>query len=117
MSPVLEENDKTEDEDLNNPSDKGYLGGEKLEPADSVVVQDVDNVGEQDQSHPGTESFPGNTIYFLHYIHRLEIILTTSEETRCLDPPYCLTDQIRPTDSTLGRNRIRTWSVMRHLTI
>ena len=32
------------------------------EPADGVVVEDVDDVGDQDQDHSGAESFPGRNI-------------------------------------------------------
>ena len=33
----------------------------KPEPANGVVVEDVDNVGDQDQDHSGAEGFPGMT--------------------------------------------------------
>ena len=61
LFPVLDEKNETEANDLHYSSDKGHLSGEELEPTDGVVVQDVNNVGEQDQSNSGTESFPGNT--------------------------------------------------------
>ena len=60
MFPVLDENNETEANDLDYSSDEGNLSGAELEPADCVVVEDVNNVGEQDQSNSRTESFPGN---------------------------------------------------------
>ena len=67
LFPLLDENNKAEAEDLNYSSDKSHLGGVELEPTDSVVVQDVHNVGEQDQSHSGAESFPGSKIHISIY--------------------------------------------------
>ena len=76
LFPVLDENHKAEAEDLNYSSDESHLGGVELEPTDRVVVQDVHNVGEQDQSHSGTESFPDSEIYF--NVHQFELFLPTS---------------------------------------
>ena len=52
---------------LQNSSHQGNLSGVEPEPAKGVVVEDVDDVGDQDQGHSGAESFPGHRAWdFFH---------------------------------------------------
>ena len=60
--PLAEEENNPEYRDLKNSSDQGNLSGMESEPADGVVVQDVNNVGGQDQSHSAAKSSPGNNL-------------------------------------------------------
>ena len=60
--PVTEEHNDAGYHDLQNSSHQGNLRGVESEPADGVVVQDVNNVGGQDQSHSAAKSSPGNNL-------------------------------------------------------
>ena len=60
--PLAEEENNPEYRDLKNSSDQGNLSGMESEPADDVVVEDVNDVGGQDQSDSAAESSPGNNI-------------------------------------------------------
>ena len=55
---VSEEDHNPENRDLEDSPHQGNLRGVEIEPADCVVVEDVDDVGEQDQSHSSAETFP-----------------------------------------------------------
>ena len=59
---VFEEENDPKSHHLEDSSDEGNLSGVEPEPTDGVVVQDVDDVGDQDQSHSTTERSPSNNI-------------------------------------------------------
>ena len=48
---MISHQNQPEDGDLDHPSSQGHFRGVKIEPADKVVVEDVDDVGEQNQGH------------------------------------------------------------------
>lgn len=72
---VLEEDNNPEYHHLQDSSNQGNLSGVEAEPGDCVVVQDVNNVGGQDQSHSAAESSPGN---------RIKTIISSSKVTENL---------------------------------
>ena len=61
---VSEEDHNPETRELEDSHHEGNLRGVETEPADGVVVEDVDDVGEQDQSHSSAETFPGRRIKY-----------------------------------------------------
>ena len=59
---VSEEENDPKSHHLEDSSDEDNLSGVEPEPTDGVVVQDVNDVGDDDQSHSPKESSPSNNI-------------------------------------------------------
>ena len=55
---LSEHDDDPEQNHLHHSSHQGNLSGVETEPADRVVVEDVDDVGDQDQHHSSAEVPP-----------------------------------------------------------
>ena len=55
---LSEHDDEPEQNHLHHSSHQGNLSGVETEPADRVVVEEVDDVGDQDQHHSRAEVPP-----------------------------------------------------------
>ena len=56
---VPEEKNKSEDRNLEETPDQSHLCSVLLEPADQVIVEDVDHIREHYQGHSLTDCRPG----------------------------------------------------------
>ena len=62
---VSEQENDPKSHNLEDSSDEDNLSGFESEPTDRVVVQDVNDVGDDDQSHSPKESSPSKQLYII----------------------------------------------------